>query len=160
MAIQELDVQMRVYLGPPLVRLPNGGINTAVGANFIDLTEPPYDLEVGAVAEAATAWKRKTVDNPHVEGSYTVHAERENSTIPVNVWVEDPDRDTVQARVNDLTNALSQLEFLIYYRVGLAEQIWTCEVSDYTVDTQQAYLHASMALVKAQVVRRPKVVYL
>lgn len=125
----------------------------------LELATAPYDLHPDTDAERAVSWRKKEVTNPHVEGSYTIHAERENVVVPVSIWVEHPQRKQLRAALQRLEDALSQLHYQITYRVEDDTAVWDCEVADYAVQTQQAYLHASMALVAAQIPRRPRVTY-
>lgn len=125
----------------------------------LEVASAPYDLHPDTDAERAVSWRKKEVTNPHVEGSYTIHAERENVVVPVTIWVEHPQRRQMRLALERLEAALSQLHYRITYRVEDDTAVWDCEVADYSVQTQQAYLHAGMALVAAQIPRRPAVVY-
>lgn len=134
-------------------------VTVSSGLGTLDLTAAPYDLGAESFAEVNQTWRRKQVTNPHVEGEFTVHAERENTVTPLAVYVQDTTRAATRVAVEVLKDALSQLQFTLTYRLDDTVQTWLCEVADFTEDTQHAFLHEGLTLIKAQIPRRPGVVY-
>jgi hypothetical protein len=132
-------------------------VSTPLGP--LQLEGGPYSLHAETISEVAVTWRKKTVTNPHVEGSFTVHAERENVVVPVSVWVEAATRSALRVAQQAVEDAFSQLHYTITFDVEGDTQTWQCEAADYTVDTQQAFLMAKTALVRAKVPRLPAVVF-
>lgn len=121
------------------------------------LLEQPYDLHAETLSKVATTSKRRTVDNPHVEGTYTLSAHRENQKVPVFVWVEARTQAELDAAQRALTEAFDQMSFEIEWQLDDIVETWRCTGADYEIDTQQAFMHSKMSLVSAQVDRLPTI---
>lgn len=128
-------------------------------SGLINLLAAPYDLHAETKSEVSVTWRKKEVANVHIEGTYLVHAERENVMEQVYVWVENPNEKVLRTALLNLENAFSQLYYTISFRLGQDIETWTCETADYTVDRHYEFAHNKIALVKATVPRLPQVAY-
>lgn len=128
------------------------------GEASLDLTAHPYDLHAESLTEVRTSFRRKEVTNPHVEGSYLLHAERENQRVPLVVWVQhDEGWAATKAAYKALESVLQQDDFKVAVIESGQFEEWDCMASDYTLSIEQAYRHTGLALIRAQVVRLPTV---
>lgn len=123
----------------------------STGATPLELNGDTYELERGAMEEIAVSWRKQTVDNTWVEGTFVINAVKENVVLPLNVWVSADTQIALRDAVTALTDALSQLAFTLAIDIDGAVTTWTCQVADYRVTQQQAFLFAKQALVQASV---------
>lgn len=123
----------------------------STGATPLELNGDTYELERGALEEIAVSWRKQTVDNTWVEGTFVINAVKENVVLPLNVWVSAETQIALRDAVTALTDALSQLSFTLAIDIDGAVTTWTCQVADYRVTQQQAFLFAKQALVQASV---------
>lgn len=136
-------------------KLPLDVLAAADGLTGFLLSQPPYDLEVGALAEIRQSFRRRQITNPHVQGTYTINAERENIEVPVNVWCDGPSAAEARAQVRKLEDLFGRRTFTLQlFFNGPDREDWTCEVSDYAIEQTRDWRFANMALVKASVVVR------
>ena len=117
-----------------------------------------YETHKDARSEQAVTWRRQNIDSAYVEGTYTNEAVRENVTESVVIRVFGANQWEFSQRLEALTDALSQLQYDFRMQVGNLRETWKCSVADYTVQTPQEMLHASMGIVRAQIPRLPAVV--
>lgn len=122
----------------------------------VDLMAYPYDLHADTQANQATIWRKKEVTNPHVEGSYLVHAERENIVEDVYVWVEPDTRAEMKPALDKLRTLFGQVTYTLTFTVEGQTQIWDCQAAEYTIDSKLEFLHADIALFQAKVPRLPR----
>jgi hypothetical protein len=120
-----------------------------------------YELEASTLEEIATTWRKQQVDNVWTEGSYTVSAVRENQSVPVSVWVRGATHQQMRQRLLVVQTAVGRPQWAARLTLGSPAytEHWTCQTSDYVVRTQREFQHATMALLKINVVRLPTVRY-
>lgn len=114
-----------------------------------------YSLEVEALAEVVTSWRRHEVSNQWVEGAFTVGAVKENVSLPLHVYVTGTTAAELQARLSALTGVLDRLAFDLAFTESGVTTTWKAQVADYTVSRPQALRVAREALVKATVPASP-----
>lgn len=128
-------------------------------SGWVELENLPggYQVHKESRAEQATSWRKQEISSNFVEGTYVNDAVRENVTETVAVYVYGPTSFDLQARVKVLTDAFSQIRYSMRFRDGNLLTTWDCGVADFTVQTPQEMINATMAVVRAQVPRRPSV---
>lgn len=120
-----------------------------------------YELEAGTLEEIATTWRKQMVDNVWTEGTYTVSAVRENQQVPVHVWVRGTTHQQMRQRLLKVQTAVGRPLWAARLVLGSPAytEHWTCQTSDTVVRTQREFQHATVALLKINVVRLPTVRY-
>jgi len=128
-------------------------------ADWLELNSGPYRLEASSFADEQTTWRRDDIDNPFVEGSWTVNALRENVVVPLSVWVRgaaEYDYATTTARgIETLKEMFSQRNFLLEFNEDGELYTYVCYVSDFTVSRTREFRHEGIAQFTAQVPRHP-----
>lgn len=136
-----------------------GGINLDGGQDVNG-----YELHADTRGTAQITWRKQSVDNPWVEGSYDVLAVRGNVTETVAVWVYGGPRGGLgnnglfRQRLIALEALVSSSSWSLVWTVGDLTENWDCTYSDYAVETQREFQYATQGIFRAQVVRRPSVV--
>lgn len=127
---------------------------------WIDLEdlEGGYEVHKDTRATQSVTFRKQEISSPYVEGTFTNEAVRENVTEPLVIYVYGDSAFELDARVSAVTDALEQLQYEIKAQIGNLEETWTCSTADYAVETSQEFIHATMALIRAQVPRLPTVV--
>ena len=130
-------------------------INTSLG--WLELEDPAggYELHKDALATQQTTWRKQEVESPWVEGTFVNRAVRGNVPEAVVVWVAGSTPFELDQRVSAFTEAIGQLQFQIRVQIGDLLETWTCFPGDFTVETQQEYRFATIALVRATIPRLP-----
>jgi len=147
------DVQVRISLSTDLY-YSNLVVNNA--SRWLLVNDGiVYKLAKGSFENSAVQFRRDEVTNSFLEGKYTINALRENVTETLAVYVHGSTHMEVMDAVKSLTDALSQIGFVIEVSIGNLIKSWNCYASDYTVNISHELLHAKMALVTAQVTRDP-----
>lgn len=129
------------------ITLPSGG--------ELDLNQGVYRLTAQAFEGEQVVWRRHDVQNPFVEGTWTVNGVRENVVAPLDVWIRGASTAETEAAVTVLTDALSQRNFNLDVTFDGSRRIYNCYVSDYVVKRTRELRHAFMAQVTANVPRHP-----
>lgn len=137
------------------------------GPNSVDLdggqSVNGYELHADTRGTAQTSWRKQTVDNPWVEGSYDVIAVRGNVTETVAVWVYGGSvgslgsNSVFRQRIAVLEALIASPKWSMIWTVGDLTETWDCTYSDYAVETQREFQYATQGIFRAQVVRRPSV---
>jgi hypothetical protein len=119
-----------------------------------------YEMHADTRNTMGTTWRKQSVSNPWVEGSYDVIAVRENIIEAVVVWVYGNGSNAAfRQRVNFLEQAIAQPSYSIAWTVGDESELWDCTYSDYSVETQREWQYATMGIVRMQIGRRPKATF-
>lgn len=142
--------------------MPTLDINCTITApsGTLDLNqEGVYKLEATAFGDRAVQQRKTTAKNPFVEGEFVVHSVKENITEVLAVYVYATTPLLLRQRVVALTDAFDQIQYSLVFRHGTTTSTYTCQTADYSIRQQHEYRHALLALVTAQVPRRPTVVY-
>lgn len=125
-----------------------------------------YELHGDTRATMGVTWRKQSVSNPWVEGSYDVIAVRENVTEALAVWVYGtPSNGPATAagnsafrqRVNVLEALIAKPQFNIVFTVGDLTETWDCTYSDYTIETSREFQYATQGVMRMQINRRPAV---
>lgn len=123
----------------------------------LSLNTAPYRLAGGSLESSSVTHRRTELQSPFLEGSYVVNSVRENTIVPVSVYVEADTQTELRDAREVLTAALDQVQFTATVVLDEASEMWHCYASDYTVNAPRELLHATKIRVDAQLVRDPKV---
>ena len=119
-----------------------------------------YEIHADTRNTMGVTWRKQTVSNPWVEGSYDVIAVRENIIEPVVVWVYGNGSNAdFRQKVHFLEAAIAKPSFPITWTVGDESELWDCTYSEYSVETQREWQYATMGIVRMQIGRRPKATF-
>lgn len=123
--------------------------------DWLYLNSGVYRLHADSFAESAETWRKDEVDNPFVEGSWTVNALRENVTETLSVWVKDSSLRTTLLAAEVLRDAFRQRNYTLEATFNDLRCTYTCYVADSSVNVQREFRHAGMALVTFTIPRHP-----
>jgi hypothetical protein len=128
------------------------------GQRWIDVNNrTKYRLGANTLSGRQVQFRRTQAQNPFVPGTYTVNSVPENVEESLEVWVLGDSHFEMDQAVEDLTSALSQVQFIIDITVGDSGQVWYCQTADYEVSMQREYLHNRIAKVNARIPRLPHI---
>lgn len=142
------DLALSVIIGTP-------------GGGSIELEDPDggYEIHADSFATAQVTHRKIETNSQYAEGTFAVDAVRDNTTEALVVWVTGINQHDFRIKCQHLTDCLDQVSFPLQVTIGDAVVTWDCEVSDYTLETQQEFWHATTGVVRATVPRRPAVAY-
>jgi hypothetical protein len=127
-------------------------IDTALGPLELEDAVGGYEIGKASFATAPTTWRKQEISAEYVD-----RAVRENVQEALEVYVSGSTQFEFQTRVSALLDALGQLVYTITRRIGDAQEVWSCTVADYSLETQQEFLVATIGKVTARVPRLPTV---
>lgn len=130
-------------------------IQTPLGDLELEDAENGYEVGKAAFASSQVSWRKQEINAEYVEGAYTNRAVRENVQETLEVYVAGLTQFEFQTRVRALTDAFGQLTYTITRTIGDAQEVWNCTVADYTVETSQEFLVATIGKISARVPRLP-----
>lgn len=122
-----------------------------------------YELHGDTRATRQVQWRKQTVDNQWVEGSYDTQAVRGNIVEAVVVWVYGVDHSDFERKAQAVVDAVASPSFTMTWKSGgttaaeAVTEVWNCTFSDYTIETQREYQQANVGIVRLAINRRPKV---
>lgn len=132
-------------------------ISTA--ADWLELNSGPFRLEGESFAEEATTWRKDDIDNPFVEGTWTVNALRENVVETLNIWVRGDaayaDALTTSRGLETLKAVFSQPNYLIEFNQDGELYTYVCQVADFSISRTREFRHEGIAKFSAQIPRHP-----
>lgn len=155
---------------PPEIRLPNPSYTPtpevtfasqlhceiSYGTEWVNLHDGiNFKIAAADFGQQTHSWRRKEVNSDFHDGSFTVHAVRENVTEPLSLWVYGDSQNIVTENILLLRELFSQFRYQIRIRYGDHRETWFCQTADYAVERTHVYLHNNMALFKATVPRHP-----
>lgn len=130
-------------------------VYTGTGWLLLEDEANGYKLEASTREARQVSWRRQEIAGTWTEGTYTVHAVKENITETVGVWVRAATHAQLGTRIQVLLDAFSQLTYSMFWQEeGLGER-WRCFCSDVQISTNRELQHARVALVKFSVPRLP-----
>lgn len=122
-----------------------------------------YSLHADSFAQSAYVHRTVEVNSPWLEGTYAVDSVLDNTVEALVVWVAGIQDDgsysqfLFRTRLNALKACFDQLSYTVIRTVGDAIESWDCEVSDYTVETQQEFIFATVGVLRVPLPHRPTV---
>lgn len=130
-------------------------IHTQLGWLELEDAANGYELHKDSIATKQVTWRKQEVESPWAEGTFVNRAVRGNVTEAMHVWVAGASPFELDQRLTAFTDALGQLQYQVRVRTGDLLETWTCLPADYTIQTQQEYRFATLALVQATIPRLP-----
>lgn len=123
----------------------------------LELNAAPYELAGNTFETLAQSHRRIEVQNQYVEGTYVIHALRENVIEPVSFYVRGATHAEMVAALTPARDCWSQSTFQVRKEVEGVVEYWQCFASSFSVGTQREFLHATMARVDVQLEHAPGV---
>lgn len=116
-------------------------------------------LHTDTYAERTQTRRTKTADGQWIGGSFGLRSVPESVEETVGVWVDGIDSQwTFRERMQAVQECFDQMRYTVRFTVGDMRETWTCVVpAEYSIATEQAFLVATTGLIKAKVLRLPKV---
>lgn len=114
-----------------------------------------YELHADTRSQRSITWRKQSVENSWVEGSYDVTAVRGNTTELVAVWVYGNTQNDFWQRVYALADAIASAAYTITWTIDGMTETWDCTFSDYTVETQREFQYADIGVMRMNIQRRP-----
>jgi hypothetical protein len=103
--------------------------------------------------------RRVTAQSPFYEGTYLIHAVRENITEQITVGVLGVSQNDVTENLLLLEDMVSQPSFLLRLTMGDHRETWSCQTADYSMERGHIMMHNCRAMMKLSVPRLPDVTY-
>lgn len=137
-------------------------VNSVTGP--IELEDPAngYSLHADSFAQRAYTHRNVEVSSPWIKGTYATDSVLDNANEALVIWVSgwDPvagveSQYLYQQRMDTLMACFDQLSYQLTRQIGDAVEVWDCEVSDYTVETQQEFIFATIGVLRVSLNRRP-----
>lgn len=116
-----------------------------------------YDLHADTRSQRQVSWRKQTVENPWVEGSYDVQAVRGNITELVAVWVYGSDPSEFRRNVEYVAAVLASPSWPLVWTINGLTETWDCTFSDYNLETQREFQYANTGIMRMSIQRRPRV---
>jgi hypothetical protein len=117
-----------------------------------------YDVHAESRDKRQITWRKQSVENPWVEGTYDTQAVRGNVTENVVVWVYGASPSDFRNNLENLVAYVDTPNWALrwVYPDGMQE-LWDCTFSDYSVETQREFQYANQGICRINVQRRPRV---
>lgn len=137
----DLDLQIKIF--------------SATG--WIDLEDGRhYEVHKDTLATRQITHRQRTVTSEFIEGSFAATSVRENVNEALVIKVSGTSHYEWKRYIAKLTDALEQLTYQMMVRVEDATEYWDCQPANYSIETQQEFLHARLGVVRATVPRLPE----
>ena len=114
-----------------------------------------YRVAKDSFNSTAVTFRRDEVTNAFVEGKFLVNALRENVTENVVIYAYGNDIGLLKTAIDDVTDAVTQVNFNVRLTLGNSVRLWECFASDYTVGLTTEHLHNNQATITIQLHRLP-----
>lgn len=133
-------------------------LNTPSG--WIELEDPAsgYELHKDSFATRSVSHRSNVVNNDWVPGSYASRSVRENVVEDLAFYVTGATTYECRTRLAVVTDGLESLSYQAKMRIEDYLETWTCLPADYTLESDQPLIFATLVLVRAKIPRNPVVV--
>lgn len=144
----------------PSLKLPNFSVEISYRSQWIDITDHAnYRIDPSDFGTSNTQWRRITATSPHYEGSYDIHAVRDNVTEQITITIYGQSQNHVTENILLLVDAVSQPQWRLRMTVQDHRETWVCQRADYAIIRSHVFLHNTMAQMKLSIPRHPRVSY-
>ena len=127
-----------------------------LGLGNLDINDhTTYAIAGPAIMGGGTAWDRKTVNAPWVDGDITVARRRQNVMEQLLVYVAGSDQSTLMSNLRTLRDAFTQDRYTLQITVGSAQNAWDCEAADYSMLYDTAHAYNKYVVATFQIPRKP-----
>jgi hypothetical protein len=114
-----------------------------------------YRVNKASFENSAVTFRRDEVTNAFIEGKFLVNALRDNVTETLAVYAYGATSAAVKSAVDAVTNAVSQVNFMVRVTLDNSQKLWECFSSDYTINVSKEFLVNKQALITVQLHRLP-----
>lgn len=144
----------------PNDELENFSVEISLGDYWVSLSDGiRYYVSPEGFGEKAQTQRRVTASSPYYEGTYLVHAVRENVSETITVGVTGVSQNDVTENLLFLEEMILQPAFKIRVTVQDHVETWSCQSADYAIERGHLMLHNTRAMMKMQISRLPEVTY-
>jgi hypothetical protein len=122
----------------------------------LDINDTTNYRVVGPTVFGGTVqWDRTSVSSPVADGDFTTHRRKANITENLSVYVTGDDLSDMFTNIRALIVAFTQNRYTLQFNIGSAVIQWDCEAADYSVEVDNAHMHALYAVCNFSVPRKP-----
>jgi hypothetical protein len=114
-----------------------------------------YRINKASFENSAVTFRRDEVTNAFIEGKFLVNALRDNVTETLAIYAYGATSAAVKSAVDTVTDAISQVNFMVRITLDNSQKIWECFSSDYTINMPKEFLVNKQALITVQLQRLP-----
>lgn len=140
--------------------LENFDVEISSGSMWISLANGlRYYMGAEDFGDKAQVNRRITASSPYYEGTYLVHAVRENVQEMLSIGILGASQNHVTENMLLLEELVSQPSFRIRLTMGDHVETWSCQQADYTIQRGHIMMHNTRAVMKISVPRLPAVSY-
>lgn len=124
---------------------------------WIELEDPEngYELERGSFATRSVSHRSNIVNSEWVAGSYASRSVRDNITEDVSFYVGGATTFECRTRMQAVLEGFEALTYQAIMRIEDYQETWTCIPADYTLESDQPLIAATLVLVRAKIPRHP-----
>jgi hypothetical protein len=131
-------------------------IKILAATGWIDLEDGQhYEVHKDTLATRQITHRQRTVTSEFIEGSFAATSVRENVNEALVIKVTGDSYYEWRTYIAKLTDALEQLTYQVMVRIEDATEYWDCQPANYSIETQQEFIHARLGIVRATVPRLP-----
>lgn len=140
--------------------LTNFDVEISSGSLWVSVaTGSRFYMGVEDFGDKAQVLRRISASSPFYEGTYLVHAVRENVQETLSINVLGASQNHVTENLLLLEELVSQPSFRIRLSMGDHVETWSCQQADYTIQRGHIMMHNTRAVMKISVSRLPTVSY-
>lgn len=140
--------------------LDNFMVEISWGSRWISLTDHVrFYMSSEDYGDKAQTLRRVNAQSPYYEGSYLVHAVRENVTETLSIYILGVSQNDVTENMLLLEELVSQPSFRIRITHQDHVETWKCQQADYSIQRGHLMLHNTRAMMRLNVPRLPSVTY-
>lgn len=141
-------------------KLANFDVEISSGSIWVSVaTGNRFYMGAEDFGDKAQVLRRITASSPYYEGTYLVHAVRENVQESLSINVLGASQNHVTENLLLLEELVSQPSFRIRLTMGDHVETWSCQQADYTIQRGHIMMHNTRAVMKISVSRLPAVSY-
>ena len=140
--------------------LTNFSVEISYGTTWISLTDHRrFYMSSEDFGDKSQSLRRITAQSPYYEGTYLVHAVRENVTETISVYVLGSSQNQVTENILLLEELVSQFSFRVRLTLDDHVETWKCQQADYTIQRGHVLMHNGRAMMRLSINRLPDVAY-
>ena len=126
-------------------------------SGWVELEDPAngYSLHRDSFNQRTVQHRSLMASNDWVAGAYAARSVRDNVVEDVAFYVNGETTYECMSRVDLVLSAFDSLTYQARLRRNDHRETWTCTPADYTLESDQPLIFATMVLVKAKIPRHP-----
>lgn len=144
----------------PSLKLPNFSIEVSHGSQWVSISDHVnYRIDPSDFGTSNTQWRRIQATSPHYEGTYDIHAVRDNVTEQITITIYGQSQNHVTENLLLIQEIVSQPQWRLRITVQDHRETWLCQRADFSIIRGHVFMHNTMAQIKLSIPRHPKVSY-